>query len=111
MTPCPLMSPVGTCATAVIDALRGGFCGSGEGVVRILRTVPHPPNLELPQPYTTRPMPSRSSAAAHMMQGSTVTYLSETWCGMRGRGGAGRLGGVANYSQGQRTPVHEAVSH
>lgn len=34
----------------------------------------HPPNLSLPHPYTTPPMPRCASAPAHMIQGSHVTY-------------------------------------
>jgi len=38
-----------------------------------LRTVPQPPKFSLKQPNTMRLIPRLSIAAAHIMQGSTVT--------------------------------------
>jgi hypothetical protein len=53
----------------------------------IQMTLPHPPNLSLPQPYTTRPIPICLRAEAHMTQGSTVTYrvIAERGAGFVGR--------------------------
>jgi hypothetical protein len=36
-------------------------------------TLPHPPNLSFPHPYTTLPIPICRNALAHMTHGSTVT--------------------------------------
>ena len=58
-------------------------------------TDPHPPKRSLPQPYTTRPMPTCRSAEAHMTHGSTVTY-SVIW--ERGGGLKGSRWSIASSS-------------
>lgn len=52
---------------------------------------PQPPNLSLPAPKKTCPMPSSDSAPAHMMHGSIVTYSWHLQRSSSTRGSTGNL--------------------
>lgn len=61
----------------------------------IQMTLPQPPNLSFPQPYTTLPIPICRNAEAHMTQGSTVTYRV---IAVKGAGFVGNKWSIASSS-------------